>query len=129
MQVRLDFRRSLESGLHSSPRGMSVGSFSQTAAGNRAYMQVRTAFTRQYDNKHGFCTADFGIHWLYQDMAPRQYYHSKKTLCDPKWDKQKPSPIVLQLSLANILINPGAAALEVLHTLPKPYKGSQLSVS
>ena len=37
VNVRLDFRRSLESGLCSSPRGgMSAGSFSRTAAGNRA---------------------------------------------------------------------------------------------
>jgi len=53
-------------------------------------------------------------------MDPHRYYHSRKTLCDPKWDKQKPSPKVLQLSLADSLINPGASALEVLHTLPKP---------
>ena len=35
---RLHFRRSLESGLCSSFVGMSAGSFSQTAAGNRAYV-------------------------------------------------------------------------------------------
>ena len=90
---------------------------------------MSAALIHQYDNRHGFCTADFDIHWLCQGMDPHQYYHSRKTVCDPEQDKQKPSPKVLQLSLADSLINPGASALEVLHTLPKPCKQKSYKIN